>query len=76
MSARTATNGNRRTIRKNEIRVLSELGEYLRRMHRDDQRLLLLIAEKMAGRGQGQTAASAQDLGDNLGRGHESGSGG
>jgi len=59
-SSKVATGGNRRTGRKNEMRLLGELGEYLRRMHRDDQRLLLFIAEKMAGRGQGRARASAQ----------------
>ncbi len=62
--SKIGANGNRRTIRKNESRLLRDLGEYVRRMHRDDQRLLLFIAEKMAGRGQGQAAASVQDLGD------------
>jgi transcriptional regulator with XRE-family HTH domain len=74
--SKIATGGSRRTGRKNEMRLLAELGEYLRRMHRDDQHLLLFIAEKMAGRGQGRAGASAQELGDSPGRVLESGSGG
>ena len=76
-SSKIATNGNKGTIRKNESRLLSDLGEYVRRMHRDDQRLLLFIAEKMAGRAQRQPAVPrSQDIGDGLDGSNESGSGG
>jgi transcriptional regulator with XRE-family HTH domain len=49
-SSKIATNGNRRRSRTNEVRLLGELREQVRRMREDDQRLLLFIARKMAGR--------------------------
>jgi transcriptional regulator with XRE-family HTH domain len=76
-SSKIATNENKRTVRKNEIRLFGELRDHLSRMHRDDQRLLLFIAEKMAGRAQRQPVASrGQDMGDGLDGDNKSGGGG
>jgi transcriptional regulator with XRE-family HTH domain len=62
-SGEIATNGNRRRSRKNEVRMLRELQEQVSRMHEDDQRLLLFIARKMAGRVQRRSAAERQGVG-------------
>jgi hypothetical protein len=50
LSSKIATNGSGRRTRKNEVRLLKELREQVTRMREDDQRLLLFIARKMAGR--------------------------
>jgi transcriptional regulator with XRE-family HTH domain len=49
-SSKIATNGSSGRSRKNQVRLLKELREQVSRMREDDQRLLLFIARKMAGR--------------------------
>jgi transcriptional regulator with XRE-family HTH domain len=49
-SSKIATNGSSGRSRNNEVRLLKELREQVSRMREDDQRLLLFIARKMAGR--------------------------
>lgn len=65
-SSKIATNGNRRRSRKNEVRMLRELREQMSRMHEDDQRLLLFIARKMAGRVAKGSGAMAKATGASL----------
>jgi len=50
VAAGTATNGNKRGSRKNEVRLLRELRGLLSRIRKEDQHLLLFIARKMATR--------------------------
>jgi transcriptional regulator with XRE-family HTH domain len=63
VSARTATNGNKRRSRKNDGRLFGELGEHLDRMCKEDQQLLLFIARKMAGRFLRLAGDEGQDIG-------------
>jgi transcriptional regulator with XRE-family HTH domain len=66
-SSKIATNGNTRRSRKNAVRLLRELREQVSRMREDDQRLLLFIARKMAGRVRRQSWVEAQNLGHEMG---------
>jgi transcriptional regulator with XRE-family HTH domain len=66
LSSKIATKGSSRRSRKNEVRLLKELREQVCRMREDDQRLLLFIARKMAGRVQRRSEAMGQDVGRDL----------
>ena len=65
-SSKIAVNGNRRQSRKNVVGMLRELRKQVSRMREDDQRLLLFIARKMAGRVQKRSGAEGQDAGRDL----------
>jgi transcriptional regulator with XRE-family HTH domain len=65
-SSKIATNGKSRRSRKNEVRLLRELREQVSRIHEDDQRLLLFIARKMAGRVPRGSGAMAKASGARL----------
>jgi len=62
-SSKIVLNSNRRRSRKNEVRLLGELRDQVRRMREDDQRLLLFIARKMAGRVRRRSGVEAEDIG-------------
>ena len=66
VSTKIATNGNRRRSRKNGVRMLRELREQVCRMREDDQRLLLFIARKMAGRVPRGSVSEDQGIGCEL----------
>jgi transcriptional regulator with XRE-family HTH domain len=74
-SSKNAINQDKRVRQKNEIPHLSELREHLRRMREEDQRLLLYIARKMAGRADGQPADEGQESGLELAIGGGAGGG-
>jgi transcriptional regulator with XRE-family HTH domain len=63
VSSMIATNGNRRRSRKNGVRMLRDLREQVSRMREDDQRLLLFIARKMAGRVPRGSVTGGRDIG-------------
>jgi transcriptional regulator with XRE-family HTH domain len=61
-----ATNGNTRQSRKNAARLVRDLREQVRRMHEDDQHLLLFIARKMAGRAPRRSVGGGHNIGREL----------